>query len=360
MELEEFIKNLLLTNNFREAYINSMLREGILATEEDSKFYLSNKSNRDWKSRILKRLNFKSFSPQSLNYWLYRGYSRLEARDFSFKKKTTRKNPTPMQKEFWISKGLSEEESIYKIKTFRKTNLEYWECRGYSTEQSLEKIKEYQKENSEKLKKKKAETPELFEDIGWNQKKYWIKRGMTEEEAVNKISDLQRTFSLEICVKKYGEEKGRKKWKTRQEKWKSKVFNEFTNISRGTSKMSSDFIYDLIERINFKGTFFYDKEEKFIHCPQRNRSFKYDFTYSEGRKIIEINGDFWHCNPEIFKDDSQIHKITNKSVKDIRKMDSYKIKLAEKHGYSVLSIWESDIRKERENSLNKCLKFLKN
>jgi hypothetical protein len=43
MELDEFIKNLLLANNFREDYINSMLREGLLATEEDREFYLTNK-----------------------------------------------------------------------------------------------------------------------------------------------------------------------------------------------------------------------------------------------------------------------------------------------------------------------------
>jgi G:T-mismatch repair DNA endonuclease (very short patch repair protein) len=221
-------------------------------------------------------------------------------------------------------------------------------------------LKEYQKENSEKLKKKKEEKPELFEDVGWNQKKYWIKKGMSEEESIRKISELQKTFTLESCIEKYGKEEGKKKWLDRQEKWKAKVFNEFTNIARGTSKMSSDFINDLINRINFNGTFLYDKEEKFINCPQKNRSFKYDFTYTERKKIIEINGDFWHCNPEIFKDDSQIHKVTNKSVKDIREMDIYKIKLAEKHGYSVFCIWESDIRKKREESLNKCLEFLKN
>ena len=360
MEILEFVKHVLINNGFKETHVDSLLESNSFLNADDSSFFDVNKSKSVWRSRLFKKLNLKSFTPQSTNYWIFRGYSNLEARDLVNSSRVTRKEPTPMQKEFWIAKGLSVEESIYKIKTFRKTNREYWESRGYSTEESLDKIKEYQKDNSEKLKKKKGEKPELFEDIGWNQKKYWIKKGMTEEEAINKISGLQRTFSLEICVEKYGEEEGRKKWKDRQENWKSKVFNEFTNIARGTSKMSSDFICDLVERINFEGTFLYDREEKFINCPQRNRSFKYDFTYSEGRKIIEVNGDFWHCNPEIFKDDSQIHKITNKSVKDIREMDSYKIKLAEKHGYSVLSVWESDIRKERENSLNRCLEFLKN
>jgi G:T-mismatch repair DNA endonuclease (very short patch repair protein) len=359
MGIIEFVKQILINNRFKESHIDELLESNFFLSEEDFPFYEVNKSKSVWKTRLFKKLNMKSFPPQSENYWIFRGYSDLETRDFVNSSKVTRKDPTPMQKEFWILKGLSEKESIYKIRSFRKTNVEYWESRGFSPDESVFKIKEYQKENSEKLKRKKEEKPELFEDVGWNQKKYWIKKGMSEEESIRKISELQKTFSLESCIEKYGKEEGKKKWLDRQEKWKAKVFNEFTNIARGTSKMSSDFINDLINRINFNGTFLYDKEEKFINCPQRNRSFKYDFTYTERKKIIEINGDFWHCNPEIFKDDSQIHKVTNKSVKDIREMDNHKINLAEKHGYSVFCIWESDIRKKREDSLNKCLEFLK-
>lgn len=360
MEIVEFVKQILINNRFKESYIDELLESDFFLSQEDFNFYEVNKSKNIWKTKLFKKLNMKSFNQQSKNYWIFRGYTDLETRDFVNSTKVTRNNPTPMQKEFWIAKGLSEKESISKIRSFRKTNTEYWESRGFSKEESVFKIKEYQKENSEKLKKKKGEKPELFEDVVWNQKKYWIKKGMTEEESIRKISELQKTFTLESCTEKYGKEEGKKKWLDRQKNWKAKVFNEFTNISRGTSKMSSDFINDLINRIDFKGTFLYDKEEKYINCPQKNRSFKYDFTYIERKKIIEINGDFWHCNPEIFKDDSQIHRVTNKRIRDIWETDIYKIKLAEKHGYSVFCIWESDIRKKREDFLNRCLEFLKN
>ena len=360
MEILEFLKKNLLSNKFKESYVDELMKPGSLLTEEDFKFYETNKSNNIWKIRIFKKLNFKSFTPQALNFWIYRGYSELEARDLVNSNKVTRKEPTPMQKEFWISKGLSESEATYKIKTFRKTNPEYWESRGYTLEEAKVKISEYQKENSEKFKSKKILKPELFEDISQSQKKYWIRKGMTEDEAIKKVSEVQTTFSLEKCIEKYGEEAGRKRWSERQENWKSKVFNEFTNIGRGTSKMSSDFIQELVEKINVDGTFLYDKNEKFINCPIKKRAFKYDFTYSEMKKIIEINGDFWHCHPEIFKDDLQIHRITKKSVKEIREMDKHKIELAERHGYSILSIWESDIRKDREKTIEKCLNFLIN
>lgn len=54
---------------------------------------------------------------------------------------------------------------------------------------------------------------------------YWLKLGYSEEEAKEKLSERQTTFSLEKCIKKYGEEEGRKRWKKRQEKWLKSLDN---------------------------------------------------------------------------------------------------------------------------------------
>lgn len=48
---------------------------------------------------------------------------------------------------------------------------------------------------------------------------YWLKKGYSEEDAKNIISERQRTFTLEKCIEKYGEEKGKEVWKNRQLKW---------------------------------------------------------------------------------------------------------------------------------------------
>ena len=353
MELEEFIKNLLWNNNFKEDYIDSMLREGLLANEEDREFYLTNKSNRDWKSRILKRLNFKSFTPQSLNYWIHRGYSDLEARDLSFNRKITRKNPTPMQKEFWISKGLSEEESIYKIKTFRKTNLEYWENRGFSKEESKLQILAYQKENSKKLKAKKQEKPHLFKDTNWNQKGYWIRKGLSELEACEKISSLQRTFSLDICIEKFGEEEGTKKWGDRQEKWGNSY--KKTNYSRVSQILFWDLInsgeIDLAKKIYFAtydgGKFSEDGVNREYTIRTGDFIIKPDFIILEDKKIIEFDGTYWHNynkrkKPENYK---------REKIRDEKLLDS---------GYTILRITETEMTADRQQTVQRCLEFLKN
>lgn len=90
---------------------------------------------------------------------------------------------------------------------------------------------------------KKEELRNLKEDNPWmhgnTRKEYWIKKGYTEEESKKLISERQRTFSLEICVEKYGKKEGTAKWKQRQINWQttlnSKPQEEIDDINRRKS-----------------------------------------------------------------------------------------------------------------------------
>jgi len=53
----------------------------------------------------------------------------------------------------------------------------------------------------------------------------------------------------------------------------------------------------------------------------------YDFKI--GNVLIEVDGNYWHCNPEIYKE-------PNSQQKEIMKRDSYKNKLAKKNGYKII------------------------
>ena len=48
---------------------------------------------------------------------------------------------------------------------------------------------------------------------------YYIKRGATPEEAEQLLKERQTTFSLKICIEKYGLEEGCKRFASRQENW---------------------------------------------------------------------------------------------------------------------------------------------
>jgi len=72
-----------------------------------------------------------------------------------------------------------------------------------------------------------------------------------------------------------------------------------------------------------------------------------DILMLEKRKIIEYNGDYWHCNPNKYMPD-YFNKKIKKYAKDIWENDSYRRKSLESLGYSILCIWESDFINSRE------------
>lgn len=193
--------------------------------------------------------------------------------------------------------------------------------------------------------------------VSHTQVSYWKDKGFTQEEAKSKISELQKTFSLEICIEKFGLDEGTKKWKDRQSKWKDKVFNENTHIGGGRSMIGEVFISELIkllDPLNF--TLLYGKNEKFIKTKE-NKAFKYDFTISEFKLIFEFNGDYWHCNPLQWKA-TDLHKVKNLHASEIWLYDSEKKSAAISHGYEVITIWESDYNKDPTKKIEECKELI--
>lgn len=65
---------------------------------------------------------------------------------------------------------------------------------------------------------------------------YYLEKGLNEYDARNALSERQRTFSLQICIEKYGLEEGYVIWKERNDAWdaliKSKSVEERMEIDR--------------------------------------------------------------------------------------------------------------------------------
>jgi G:T-mismatch repair DNA endonuclease (very short patch repair protein) len=212
------------------------------------------------------------------------------------------------------------------------------------------------REEAEAMAKDKLKSNEI---VSWVKEEYWISKGHTQEEAKQIVSEKQSTFSLAKCIEKYGEEGGTNKWKARQERWKSKVFNDTVHISRGYSKVGEEFIELLVSKINernIEDDLLYGKSEKFIKNKE-SRVYKFDLTLSNSKKIIEFNGDYWHCNPSIYSEDyyNRVKKMTAKEIWDY---DKDKNETAKDYGYSIFYIWESEYRNNPEETIEKCLKFI--
>lgn len=210
------------------------------------------------------------------------------------------------------------------------------------------------------------------DDRNTNQVKYWINKGYSEEDAKKKVSERQRTFTLEKCIEKYGEEEGTRRYTERQTKWSAKVeamyqqgmFSKvpLTQNSSIFSKFEKDMVDSIINELDL------DLDIDDINCYKNsqfqlsnvnedcnNKIFSYDFKFEN--KIIEFNGDFWHMNPDIY-DSDYCHPYTNLSAEEKWKFDEIKFECAVQNGYDVLTVWESEYNENREATIQKCISFL--
>jgi very-short-patch-repair endonuclease len=73
----------------------------------------------------------------------------------------------------------------------------------------------------------------------------------------------------------------------------------------------------------------------------------FDFYLPDYNIIIEVDGDYHHCNPEIYK------RPQNATQRRAIKNDHRKNRLCEETGIQILRFWENDIRNRRDLVLAK-------
>jgi hypothetical protein len=203
----------------------------------------------------------------------------------------------------------------------------------------------------------------LKDRITSTQKEYYIKKGFSEEDATKLLSDRQKTFSLEKCIEKYGEEQGHKRWSERQSKWQKNLL-ENGNLKCGYSSISQELFYEIITYYKNKSdlmeVYFATKnKEYFINTS--DSFFSYDFVDINRKKIIEYNGDNYHANPNRFSENDYPHPFNKKlgfSSKEIWNRDNQKKLVAESKGFEILVIWDSEFKKNKSEIIHKCLHFL--
>ena len=77
--------------------------------------------------------------------------------------------------------------------------------------------------------------------------------------------------------------------------------------------------------------------------------YNFDICF-KNKIIIEINGDYWHANPNKYlMDDNIIYPggVIYKAS-DIWRKDEKKRNIVENHGYKVIYLWESDLKKMKD------------
>lgn len=228
---------------------------------------------------------------------------------------------------------------------------EFYKKRGYSEEEATKMALDFSRKVQKSIPKEKNPT---------NVEYYISKYNVTEEEARKMLAERQRTFTLEKCIQKYGKEKGEQIYNERQEKWIKKVFNKDSCISTGTSMIANNFINEIISLRGCEDNLLYGKNELFIYDNEAKACYRYDLTNTKTKKIIEFNGDYWHGNPLLYNKDKVILQRHGKTASDIWEKDRRKLDTANKNGYELMTVWESDYKKDKQGTIKKSLLFLDN
>jgi G:T-mismatch repair DNA endonuclease (very short patch repair protein) len=157
----------------------------------------------------------------------------------------------------------------------------------------------------------------------------------------NRYLERQRyTTSKDYFITEYGEELGNERW----DYWNNSRLNNGTIISKIETEM-----FDLLE--NHIGI--YTRQYRITHD---NKLYVYDYGDSSKKKLIEFFGDFWHCNPNKY-DEDYYHPIIKLTAIDIRLRNEQRINIANKLGYNVKVIWESDFRNNKELVINELVEW---
>jgi len=90
----------------------------------------------------------------------------------------------------------------------------------------------------------------------------------------------------------------------------------------------------------------------------KTKYYAYDILIDDN-KIIEVNGDYWHGNPECYLENDIILKNTHSEilVKDKWHQDKEKIEFAKQNNYEVLVIWEKDLKHNLEDTTKRIINY---
>jgi hypothetical protein len=337
---------------------------------------------------LVKNYNFKYKKWSKLEYWLERGWSEENAIVELKRRNNEIKQRNRLCEEYWINKGFSKMEAKQHISTQQQkssklvkthqgkskkmlkekgysedeikricltpSNIQFWVNKGFSENKAKELVSENQSNASKHIDYQKRLLPTNLE--------YWINKGFSQEESKQKVSKYQSTFTLEKCIKKYGEEEGKKRFTERQKKWLNSLLTN-GNMVIGYSKISQELFYKILETYDI-----IDREK--IYFATHNGEYKiekenggvwlYDFTDLKNKKIIEYNGDDYHGNPNKYNayDNPNPFK-KNITAQEMWEKDKNKSLQANEQGFDILVIWDSEYRwGNKQEIINKCINFL--
>lgn len=281
---------------------------------------------------------------------------------------------------------------VEKMRKRSKFTLAYWidffegdyelACNTYKMEQARGLpyfIRKYGEEEGEKRYQKLCEVRKSQNSVQYRVNKYGEIDGKKKWEKECRLKGVKQ--KLDYYIEKYGKKEGEKRYqefcrsklctlssfenKFGKERGREKYIDYRKAFLKGRSlrirksKFQNEFVEEVLRYGRFSNNaLLFGDSELLIFDHGTGAGFFYDLCSPKTKKIVEIHGDYWHANPQIYNSD-YYHPVKKIKASQIWAADKIKEILAEKNGYDVLVVWEKDIRFNRYPEIKKCIKFLK-
>lgn len=158
----------------------------------------------------------------------------------------------------------------------------------------------------------------------------------------------KKMITKENFIRKYGEEEGLIRWNN------NITFRSFSFISQELfEKLDNS---DAVLKSNSKYSAKNRELRIIINNSEVTRNYYADYAFFN--KIIEFNGDVWHANPKKYKSTDFV-PIKEMRAEEIWDYDKKKIERIENLGYKVKVVWESDYKDNPEKVIKECHEFLR-
>jgi hypothetical protein len=270
------------------------------------------------------------------------------------------------------------QESRAKTRHFKNTTR-YWLDAGYSMIDAQNKVRDIQTRRGQKAGDKLRGTS-LYTV---RSKLYWLNLGYSDEEAAEKVRLIQTSNGLEYYKSRYPDdylvrfedriaswqaslhknnnmdlvnlkkshsvEGGLARGLTHDEAlaWYDRTVEHMRKIRRLPSMISQKMCQLLHERLG--GTCYYSE----LNFEKKINNHRVDFYHEESQTVVEFYGDFYHRNPNKFKE-CYAHGISSQqrwaddAARQERILKSNKVS-------RFLIVWESDFRRNPQEEINRVI-----
>lgn len=228
---------------------------------------------------------------------------------------------------------------------------DYWISRGYTENEARDLIVSRSREFS-KLKNEKYSKNELSDLLRTKNpicKEYWISRGFTDNEEIENLRKEYFTSSQTFFINKYGTEEGILKFEEKYRKRKDTIIQKYGSMSllSGQMKKASkesriilDKLADFCDKLQLKYFYGIDGNTEWWcrDIDDKSKYYFYDFTIPQLNLIFEYNGIIWH--PKGTKE--QFFSPISEKYEYLKQYDIQKIKSAENQKFKVIILWSDE------------------